>query len=768
MSRQNSPSIIRQVARTELRSLFCSPIAWFILIVFSVLTGISFVKVYGSWLSQTEVYNDLNGLSMTSYVYLGGMGFLSKVVKELFIYIPLLTMGLISRELSSGSIKLTYSSPVTSFQFVAGKYLAAAVMGLCLLIVPLLSVAVGALTIPNFDLAPALTAVLGLYLLVCAYSAVGLFMSSLTSYQVVAAVGTLATLAILGNVSKLGPGYDFIRNITHWLSISDRSSSFLNGVIRTDDLVYFLTIIMIFVTLTVFRISFPKRGTRLPARCGAYAALVACVAALAFGSTRPGLIGILDTTRTKANSITEGSKEVIRKIDGKLTVNTYVNMLDKQSMPYLPTRFFQYSTIFEQYKLTKPDIEEHTIFYYSDCPYSALSSAKFDDMDLEQKRDYLSMVYNLNPKRYKRVEELEGKDAVEAEQYTLTREVVTADGKVTFIRDFNDTQKIPSEAEITAALAKLVAEPPYVGFMTGNGERSLQGTSLEDYTDFSVEKHSRFALVNQGFDIVQATFDAPVPEGIEMIVVADPTEEFTPEQHTNFKNYIDRGGNMIILTDYGRKSVIDPLLAELGLTVSDRQIAQREGDFSASLLQGRMSPDLNKELSGIPAAHRVTMPGAVALSETGDDHGFAISPLIETTDQAWLESDYEGFRDDLVSIDSPTETPEKLTAGFSLTRTAGDKDQRIVVLGDADCFSNSEMTINREGIEAANYSLIIKCFKWISHGRSPFDIVREPNKDTSFSITTDSMPAVKATFFIIIPALMLACALLLLWRRKRG
>lgn len=768
MSRQNSPSIILQVTRTELRSLFCSPIAWFILIVFSVLTGMSFVKDYGSWLSHTEVYNDLTGLSLTSYVYLRGNGFLSKVVGELFIYIPLLTMGLISRELSSGSIKLTYSSPVTSFQFVVGKYLAAAVMGLCLLIVPLLSVAVGALTIPNFDLAPALTAVLGLYLLVCAYSAVGLFMSSLTSYQVVAAVGSLATFAILGNISKLGPGYDFIRNITHWISISDRTSSFLIGVIRTDDLVYFLTIIMIFVTLTVFRISFPRRGTRLPARCGAYAALTACVAALAFGSTRPGLTGILDTTRTKANSITEDSKDVLRKIDGKMTVNTYVNMLDKMSMPYLPTRFFQYSTIFEQYMLTKPDIEEHTIFYYSDCPYSALSSSKFDGMDLEQKRDYLSMVYNLNPKKYKRVEELEGKDAVEAELYTLTREVVTADGKVAFLRDFNDTQRIPSEGEITAALAKLVTDPPYVGFMTGNGERSLQGTSLEDYTDFSVEKHSRYALVNQGFDIVQATFDAPVPEGIEMIVVADPTEEFTPEQHASFKDYIDRGGNMIILTDYGRKSVIDPLLAELGLTVSDRQIAQREGDFSASLLQGRMCPELTKELSGIPAAHRVTMPGAVALSETGDDHGFAISPLIETTDKAWLESDYEGFRDDLVSIDSPTETPEKLNAGFSLTRTAGGKDQRIVVLGDADCFSNAEMTIDREGIMAANYSLIVKCFKWISHGRFPFDIVRDSNLDDSFSITTDDLPAIKATFFFIIPVLMLGCAVLLLWRRKRG
>lgn len=49
--------------------------------------------------------------------------------------------------------------------------------------------------VPNFDYTLALSGVLGLYLVVCAYAAIGLFMSCLTSYQVVAAVSTLAVLA---------------------------------------------------------------------------------------------------------------------------------------------------------------------------------------------------------------------------------------------------------------------------------------------------------------------------------------------------------------------------------------------------------------------------------------------------------------------------------------------------------------------------------------------------------------------------------------------
>ncbi len=109
-------------------------------------------------------------------------------------------MGLISPETASGSIKLAYSSPVTSGQIVLGKYLAAIGFGCCLMLVPIASAIYGSLVIPSFDWAPVLVALLGLYLLICAYCAIGLFMSSLTTYQVVAAVGTLIVLAILNFV----------------------------------------------------------------------------------------------------------------------------------------------------------------------------------------------------------------------------------------------------------------------------------------------------------------------------------------------------------------------------------------------------------------------------------------------------------------------------------------------------------------------------------------------------------------------------------------
>lgn len=768
MSDRINSSIAGRIARTELKTLFCSPIAWFILIVFSVLTSVSFIDELSRYLSYVETSASFGDGSLTSYIYLGNFGFFQKVVGNLFIYIPLLTMGLIARETSSGSVKLAYSSPVTSVQYVAGKYMASAVMGLCLLAVPVLTVIGGMLFIPNFDIAPVLAALLGLYMLICVYSAIGLFMSSLTSYQVVAAVGTLAALAALGNINRLGPGYDLTRNITHWVSISGRTSSFLTGVLRTDDIIYFITIILLFLTLTVFRVSFPRRALGFWKKLAAYLSLAAAVVILAVFSTRPGLTGIYDVTRTKQNSITEGSKEVVRQIDGKITVNSYVNMLDNMSRNYLPTLFYQYRSLFEQYKLTKPDIEEHTIYYYGDSPFSIRSNPSLQGMSLDEARDYTAMIYTLNPRRYRSPEEMVGIKAVEDSQGAFVREIITADGRVEYLRDFNDMERTPSEAEITAVLAKFITELPAVGFMEGNGERSLSGSSLEDYGDFSVDLYSRYALVNQGFDIFATSFDTEIPENIRMIVIADPSETFSEGQMENYRKYLDRGGNLILLTDYDNRNVAAPLLAELGLSASDRQLAIREGDFAANLVLARGAGSVIPEFAGLAVGGRVTMPGCIALDTLSTASGFKKAPLLMTGDGAWLENDYSGFRDDIVSAGADNEDMGRFCTAYTITRMVGGKEQRIAVLGDADCFSNSEMTISREGVNAANFDLITRCFRWISDGRFPFEVRRDRCTDNEFDITTDQMPFIKAVYIFIIPLLMLLCAAFVLLSRRRN
>lgn len=217
---------ITRIARTELASLFFSPIAWFILVVFSVITG------YGFWDLLQSVAGHEYDISVTQLLFMDS-GLFSKISSSLYIYIPLLTMGLISSEVSSGSIKLPYSSPITSFEFVAGKYLASITFGLTLLIVPVIAIVYSAAVVPHFDLPAVLTGLFGLWLLICTYCAVGLFMSSLTSYQVVAALYTFIALAAMRYVGSIGQDVDWISEITYWLSLNGRAEYMFAGALRS-------------------------------------------------------------------------------------------------------------------------------------------------------------------------------------------------------------------------------------------------------------------------------------------------------------------------------------------------------------------------------------------------------------------------------------------------------------------------------------------------------------------------------------------------------
>ena len=111
--------MIRKIAKKELQLLFYSPIAWFLLVVFVIQTASIFTGQYSEFLYRNEWGGGKQ--FMPSFVLFSQIW--GAVSGYLYYYIPLLTMGLVSRELSSGSIKLLYSSPVTNSQIILGKYL---------------------------------------------------------------------------------------------------------------------------------------------------------------------------------------------------------------------------------------------------------------------------------------------------------------------------------------------------------------------------------------------------------------------------------------------------------------------------------------------------------------------------------------------------------------------------------------------------------------------------------------------------------------------
>ncbi|MEG2341445.1 MAG: ABC transporter permease, partial [Odoribacter sp.] len=318
---------IYKIAKAELQNLFYSPVAWLILIIFTVQVSMNFMDMCANIVSNQDTGWSSSGI--TGRIFCGPYSFYAAVRNYLYLYIPLLTMGLMSRELGSGSINLLYSSPVTNTQIILGKYLSMMIYGLVLMAIMLVYVIFGICTIDNADISLMLAGMLGIYLLLCAYAAVGLFMSSLTSYQVVAAIGTLAILSFLNFVNNLWQGVALVRDIMYWLCLAGRTDESIQGFIRSEDVLYFVIVIALFLSLTIIRLQARRQKNPWMVTVGKYLGVTVIAMFLGYVSSRPALMCYYDATRTKSNTLTVNSQKIVSQLKGGLTITTYNNLLDK-------------------------------------------------------------------------------------------------------------------------------------------------------------------------------------------------------------------------------------------------------------------------------------------------------------------------------------------------------------------------------------------------------------------------------------------------------
>ena len=395
--------MIWNIAKAELQMLFYSPVAWLLLIVFSVQASTIFAGKLESFATTQEMGYTLQG--MTSTIFAGWGSVLVGIQGYLYFYIPLLTMGLVSRDLSNGSIKLLYSSPITNFQIIIGKYLSVMLYGLLMMAVLVVLLLCGLFVVKDFDWPMVLTGILGLYLLLCAYAAIGIFMSSLTSYQIVAALGTLIVLMLLNMVGNWGQEYDFVRNVTYWLSIRGRCDTFISGMICSEDVLYFIIVVCLFLALTIIRLNAVRQKIRFAVTLGRNIGVILLACVLGYFSSMPKLKGYFDTTATKVNTLTPNSQEIIAKMKGGLTITTYVNVLEQAGAWYASGSFLLPDMQrFEQYTRFKPEIKMKYVYYYDTCNNPMLDQ-RFPGMTLKEKFQEMCK-YGIDSNKVKTPEEI--------------------------------------------------------------------------------------------------------------------------------------------------------------------------------------------------------------------------------------------------------------------------------------------------------------------------------------------------------------------------
>jgi ABC-2 type transport system permease protein len=385
--------------------------------------------------------------------------------------------------------------------------------------------------------------------------------------------------------------------------------------------------------------------------------------------------------------------------------------------------------------------------------------------------------------------------------------------KQTFLRLFNDQTVFPTEAETSAAIKRLQqARMPKIAFATGELERSIEKAGDRHYKVLTNEITFRYSLINQGFDVLSVSLkDQDIPKDITALVIADPKVAFDTAALSKIRTYIAGGGNLLVAGEPGKQDILNPVLEELGVQLKEGMLVEPSKDFSPALVK----PLLTAKAAGFTRKLQddredslcVTMFGAAAL--TYHQHGaFAVDTLVSTVAGTGWNKKIKPTEDMIqaaedattensgggavfvtngaalvqdMSLDKKSEkndawkglafVPEQgdvkgaLPVVLGLSRTVNGKQQRIVVAGDADFLSNSELS--RNNIQTCNFDFSTAVFSWFSNGEFPIDSYRPPSPDKRLTLTDGRLYFEKTLLMGILPGLLVVIGAVVLIRRKR-
>lgn len=772
--------IIIKIAKAELRTLFFSPIAWLVVCLFYFSLAMAFGKSMIGYSTIQEAMLELEsnwlgfsqGLSVETA---SNIAFF--VEKYIFLFIPLLTMGIVSREMSNGTIKLLHSSPVTTREIITGKYLGIMLFNILLILIVAIFLFASCLAIEQPEYSWLLISVLlGYFLLINTYAAIGLFISCLTSYQIVAAVITFAVFYLLSVISGFWQQYDLIRDITYYLALPQKTANLMRGLITSKDVIYFILVIVLFLGYTMIRLRNTQQPRSRMVNVLHYATLTVIIITMGYFSSRPGYIAYLDVTNRQTNTLHPAVLETVREMDGSpLTVTLYSNLLGGKNitihgMPRLRNQYVW--NVWEPFVRFYPNIKLRYEYYYDLREGDSGYYKKYPGKTLEEIVAIEAEMLDVSPSMFKTPTEIRKMIDLEPESKRLVMQLEYK-GKKEFLRTYeNPRNPWPFPNHFAAAFKRLTRkEDVRLAFVTGHYERNPLIPANREYNWHTGQKLNTRALINEGVDCDTISLEhRDIPSNLNLLVVADPKTAYLPEEQNKIIRYLKNGGNAIFHTDTKKQQMLAPILQTIGVYPDEGMIVRPDKHESPHLFETMLNKAGNylaKEEAmekfqryGVATA-KVKTEGAVNLSYKEID-GFTIEPIIAQpdNDNIWIEKG-SMVMDSATPVYSAAEGDLKKSEyviGLKLSRKIGNKEQRIIVAGDADFMSAYRR--REPGIGVGAYS-------WALYNQYPIYDNFPLAEDRHLTITHKEAKLLNISLTYIGSGILLSLAIILLVRRNR-
>ncbi len=768
--------IIYKIARAELRYLFFSPVAWFVLLVFYVFVAAIFFIPQEKATMLQEVLMDLdpNWLGFNEGLFVRLMPeILKNLAGNLYMFIPLLTMGLINREVTSGSIKLLYSSPISSREIVLGKYLGMVCFNMLLLLGLVMVILTACFTMEHPETGWFLSVLTGFFLLVNAYTAIGLFISCLTNYQIVAAVLTFATFYLLTALSGLWQQYDLFRDFTYALSLSGKIGAMMRGMITSRDIIYYLLIIVLFLGFAIIRLNSKQEPKKWTANFSRYGLLFLLVLTVGYFTSRPGFIAYADMTRNKINTLTPDVQDVLKKLDGSpVTVTLYTNLFHRRAVSGLPQNRNEYILLFwEKYIRFYPNLKFRYEYYYDIPKGDSALYKEYPKKSMDEIAAIRAEVMGIRPSLFKKPSEVKNIEMLRAEDLRLLMELEYK-GRKSVLGAYEDGMTWPDPDHVAGSFMKLVREKDVKAtFLTGHFERNPMRFTPRDFGKHATLKSNRKSLINKGIDSdTISIMDKDIPANLDVLVVADPRSPYSEAEIARIDKYIANGGNAIIYSEPGKQFILAQVLKKIGIQVDSGMIVHPDPHERPNVFFNYVTKEGNY-MSDEPEfklfqwygkfGGNAVNEGAANITATPVD-GFKVEPVIYMPgdNNTWIENGLLVL-DSAAPVFSAREgdvQKEGYNIAVKLSRKINNKEQRIIVAGDADFMSGKLIDQGKMGLAFYNWCLYNK-YPVYANYRLP--------EDRRFRISNSTATMMINIYVYLIPAILLVTGSIILVRRKR-
>lgn len=623
------------IYKKELQSYFHSFLGALFIGVMLLLLGIYFA-----------VYNLFMG-----YPYIGYA--LSSVVFLFLISFPILTMRILAEERRQKTDQLILTSPVSVSSIVIGKFLAlATIFAVSVAIISLYPLILSVFGTVAFG--ESYLAVLGFFLFGLACIAIGIFISSLTESQMIAAVLTFGVLFLgyimSGICNMISATGNLLTKILSAFDMVSRFDALLNGYLQLSSIVYYLSIVVLFLIFTVQSIQ--KRRYQVSTKnisMSAYSSTVVVISAAltvllnVLVLELPSKYTAFDMTTNKLYSLTNETQAMVKALDED--INIYVLVNEEQADELLDATLNTYKDLNTHIKVSYVDPAVNPKFF---TQYTS-DSVTYNSIIVEGSRrskviDYSSIYES------------------EIDYSTYTSAVTGYDG----------------EGQLTSAISYVTTDDmPKIYMLEGHGEVSFDVSFLS-----AIEKE------NVDYEIINLLNYDKIPDDAMCVVINAPSEDLSDEDTKKMLDYMNEGGNVLLISSYtGRELVnFNSLLDFYGVSVSRGLIIEGNKNYYYGRNPFYLLPDIVYDditASAYNSGSYVFVPEAQGLT-VSEREDTEVTTLLSSSNESYVRDDISGS-ESYEKQENDMEGP--FAIGVKCVKTLEDKSSAAIIYSSQYLFT---------------------------------------------------------------------------------